>query len=628
MNRLRVLFLCVALAPTVRAEDGPPTTPTPHLSRLAEGDGPTVTDRTIARLDAARTPRQSNAVAFDRAQPGAFETMTLSAKVRVLEGGDGGAFLFLATAAHGTRGPAPFVWSWVEPNLRGTFAVALDVHHPPSQEMFTPWGNDEDRPQPEVSLHGDRREIVMRMAPEEFRGHFVDVAIEMRHVGGGAEVTVRIAGAPVYARFFVVGMAPYEARLALGAGTRADATTTFDVEDVASTTRTPAAPKRPPLHVEVFHHVRTDNTKAGHTAEVSLPPRTWAFGRVLLTLDLHDAGDAWDERDRNGEVSVWDDDGTKLGIVPFLTFYRTPRHWVVDVTHFGPLLARKCRFEVTAGTTFDKNRGDLMSVSLDFFPGAPDLEPYHVVPLWVGIAHHGSIDSHFRDFFAPRTIAIDADATTARVAITVTGHSQVGEFTPSRRTVVFAPTKGGETVAERRFEDVLWKMDGDLNPHRLQAGTWQYARAGWAPGGHGAPVVDRPHVSPPAGAGGRTPLRAGTVRRLERAREVHGVPGAGGEPDRARLPDPLPGAGRAPRRPDPARRRCRGALQRCEGRDEGGRLPRRRRRHPGDDPRRGARGGGARPGRRQNARRGDRPPGRGASRGRARTRHDGHPLVE
>ena len=82
------------------------------------------------------------------------------------------------------------------------------------------------------------------------------------------------------------------------------------------------------------------------------------------------------EWDRNGEISVYDKEGRKWGIVPFITSYRTECYWQVDVTHFRPLLAGKTRFEVRAGTTFYKNRGYMMSVSLDFYHGKPPLEPY------------------------------------------------------------------------------------------------------------------------------------------------------------------------------------------------------------------------------------------------------------
>ncbi|MCA8963151.1 MAG: hypothetical protein KDC38_21660, partial [Planctomycetes bacterium] len=194
----------------------------------------------------------------------------------------------------------------------------------------------------------------------------------------------------------------YESRLAVGASTTGGATTRFDVRDVVIAEGPPASPTRPPLDVEVFHYVRTDNTTTSYQATVDLPPLEWSFGRILLTLDLHDAGRMWDEWDRNGEISILDDDGTKLGLVPFITSYRTPCHWVVDVTAFRPWLHGRRTFEIAAGTTFYKNRGYLMSVSLAYHHGTPDTVATKVVPLWHGTAHYRSDENAFREFYTPQ----------------------------------------------------------------------------------------------------------------------------------------------------------------------------------------------------------------------------------
>ncbi len=484
MRRLQLALLLIltalphfAFAKEAATEDAP--APVAHLSRFGSGDGPVLADGIYRLLDARKSVNQSNAVAFDREWEGAYVAVSLRCRLRVLKGGDGGAFAFLNTAEYGDLGPAPFVKSWVEPNLRSTFAVGVDVHNPPNEEPFGLLGNYQGLPEREISLHWDGREIVKRVAPVEFRGDFVDLEIAIRQRIGGAEVTVRLGEGTVYDHYFVAGMRPYESRLAIGAGTRADAVTEFEVCRIEFTAREPAWRPRPPLHVEVFNHVMTDNSRTAYETEVTLPPFNWAFGRVILTLDIHDGGKMWDEWDRNGEVSIWDQNGNKLGIVPFITSYRTPCHWQVDVTHFRSLLSGKTRFEVRAGTNFYKNRGYLMSVSLDFYHGWLESVPYRVVPLWVGIAKYKSAENHFSDFFTPRTVRIDEKARAARIVTTTTGHSQIGEFTPSRRTVVFVPEKH---AAEQRFDNVLWKTDCYLNPNRPQYGTWKFSRAGWAPG--------------------------------------------------------------------------------------------------------------------------------------------------
>jgi hypothetical protein len=482
MYQIRQFLPFILLSFLIGSAGGQEPLRPPHLSAFGAGGGPTEAGDGVYRLlDAKATPRQSNAIAWDRQHEGHRESFTLKGSLRVLEGGDGGAFVFLNTAEYGARGPAPFVSSWVEPNLRKSLAVGIDVHNPKNEEMFSAFGNYQGLPEREVSLHWDGREIVKRVAPAEFRGDFADFEIAVTHVAGGAEVSVRIGEGKVYERYFVAGCLPYENRLAIGAGTRADLATEMDVRGLQFEAGAPAKRLGSPLHVEIFNHVLTDNKKTSFDAEVELPPAAWDFGRVILTLEIHDAGPDWDEWDRNGHLYVFDDAGKEWDIVPFITSYRTPCHWKVDVTHFRPLLAGKRRFRIAAGTTFYKNRGYMMSVSLDYHRGPVDLVPYRVEPLWVGTARYRSADNHFQDFFEPKQVAIGPETKAARLFVTTTGHSQIGEFMPSKRTLEFRPDAENPDLSER-FENVLWKSDCYLNPNRPQYGTWKFSRAGWAPG--------------------------------------------------------------------------------------------------------------------------------------------------
>ncbi len=478
VHALALLPLLAAATVPAAAQDAP----TPLLARFGAGAGPTYDAAELHLLDAARTRGQVNAAAWERAATGAHESVTLRCELRVTEGGCGGGFALLATDAFGATGPAPFLADWTAPNLRGSLGVGIDTHDPPNDEPFGPLGNVNGRPEREVSLHFDGRELVKRVTASEFRGEFVACELRVVHVVGGADVTLRLGDETVYDAWFVPDLHPYELRVAAGACTSADAAGAFDVRGTRLEVGAPAAPRRPPVHVELFNHVLTDNARTAFETEASLPPLAWSFGRVVLTLEIHDAGPNWDEWDRNGEVSLWDPAGTKRGIVPFITSYRTPCRWQVDVTHFRPWLAGQVRFEVAAGTTFYKNRGYMMSVSLDFHHGSAALEPYAVLPLWNGTAHHGTPENHFADFFAPLAVAVDANAEAARVFCTTTGHSQVGEFTPSRRAVVVVPDAAAPDEGVRRFENTLWKDDCYLNPNRPQFGTWKFSRAGWAPG--------------------------------------------------------------------------------------------------------------------------------------------------
>jgi len=479
MKRFITLFCCILIPAVVFSQDDS----SGYLSTFEKGGGPSQIAGVYRLLDDSGTKDQSNAVAFDVTGEGAHEQMRLRCRLRVLAGGDGGAFIFLNTSEYGMRGPAPFVKSWVEPNLSGTFAVGIDVHNPPNREPFGPWGNYQGMPEREVSLHWDGREIVKRVAPVEFREVLMEWEIIVQHVIGGAEVTLHIGDEVVYDRYFIAGMLPYESRLAIGAGTRDNGATAFDVQDIVFTKSDPTESLRPPTHVNIFNHVMTNSTKPFFEKEVTLPELGWAYGRVIMTLEIHDAGHDWNKWDTIGNLYIVDPDGLKRDIVEFITSYRTAGLWKIDVTHFRPWLTGKVKFGIGTGTDADKkNHGYMLSASLDFYHGKPELEPFRIVPLWVGTAKYGSPENHFRDFFKPQAVSIDTSAEAARLFITTTGHTKVGEFTPSVRTVIFAPEKGGDPAAEQRFENILWKTDNYLNPNRPQFGTWKYSRAGWAPG--------------------------------------------------------------------------------------------------------------------------------------------------
>ena len=470
-----------------------------ELSQFGAGGGPRTEGGTLHLLDAEKTPEQSNAIAYPSTHPEARESAEFRAQLRVLSGGDGGAVLFLNTDEYGTRGPAPFLPAWTEPSLRRSFSVGVDVHNPKTEEPFGEWGNVMGQPEREISLHWNGRELVRRLVPSEFRDDWSELRISWNHVSGGAEVTVQVGPSLIYDRYFIAEMHPYPVRLALGAGTRSDAVTEFSLRDLAFQLGEVAAPVRQPLHVELFNHVLTDNSKISFETEVDLPPLEWAFGRVVLTLEIHDAGADWDEWDRLGAFYLFDDEGNRWDFAPFITSYRTECQWTVDVTHFRPWLTGRRKFEIVAGTTFYKNRGYMMSASLDFHHGAPagdGLEPVSVVPLWSVRARYQSEENHFSDSFTPQTVEIPADVTSAKIYTTTSGHSQIGEFTPSDRSIVYTPVNGEE--ASHSFANTLWKTDVYLNPNRPQFGTWKYPRAGWAPGDVVWPwIIDlAPHFQP------------------------------------------------------------------------------------------------------------------------------------
>ena len=451
------------------------------LSQYGAGEGPRLEGTTLHLLDAEQSFGQSNALAFPQTHSDARQSAEFRAEMFVRSGGDGGALLFLNTEEYGVQGPAPHVRSWTEPHLRRSFSVGIDVHNPRTEEPFGDAGNILGLPEREVSLHWDGRELVRRLAPTEFRDDWSALQVSWKHVSGGAEVTVKVGESVLYDDYFIAEMHPYPVRLGVGAGTRADVATEFSLRNVAFTLGDAAAPVRQPLHVELFNHVLTDNSKTSFETEVDLPPLEWEFGRIVLTLEIHDAGADWDEWDRLGQFYVFDDEGNRWDFAPFITSYRTECYWKVDVTHFRPWFTGKRKFQIVAGTNFYKNRGYMMSASLDFHHGAPSdgLDAFHVQPLWSVRATYKSEENHFSDAFEPQDVEVPADATAARIYTTTSGHSQVGEFTPSDREILFTSDPSAVRIS---FENTLWKTDVYLNPNRPQYGTWKYPRAGWAPG--------------------------------------------------------------------------------------------------------------------------------------------------
>ncbi|MHC5081795.1 MAG: peptide-N-glycosidase F-related protein, partial [Planctomycetota bacterium] len=471
-SRVWPLMLMILVASTASGVEAPLVEEiVPAFSRYGGGSGPYIKEGILHLLDGSSTRVQANTMGFPRRAEGAYRKVEFTCKLRVLPGAEGGHIAFLHTGEYASSGPAPYLPRMEMPNLEKSFAVGIDVSNPPNKEWFRGPGNIYGHPEREVSLHWDGREIVKRRAAKEFRGDaFVAWTLTLKFVVGGAEVTVGAGEEKIYDRYFIPGMVPYEFRIGLGAWTGGKAAV-FDMEEMELKAEEKASRAAAPLNFNLFNYVQTTRAKGRFAAEVELPPSSWAFGRVIMKIHIH-GGARWDEWDRCASVGVEAGEGKELKIVRLITSYKTPCYWEVDVTDFRTLLAGKTKFFLRAGTIYE-DRGFLMSVDLDYYPGMPALHAFRVVPLWNGVVKYGSDDSPFGGFYENREVEIDEKAVAARLHLVHTGHRQVGEFTPAPRTLV---------VNGKTFEDVLWRDDCYLNPNRPQFGTWKFSRAGWAPG--------------------------------------------------------------------------------------------------------------------------------------------------
>ena len=317
----------------------------------------------------------------------------------------------------------------------------------------------------------------------------MEFIVLVEFVTGGAEVTVRVADKTVYDRRFVAHVLPYECRAAFGA----HGTGELWLDDVAVDFGEAAAATPPAIVVPAIRKAWVYPKHSTAEREVELLPSSIDAERIILTVTysgpMH--RDYWD---RNAAVYAWADDGTRFEIARIITpfmLWATEYRYDLDVTHFAPLLYGKRRLGVMAGSNVA--RGFLMDVTITYYRRPADIPAgarvVAVQNLWNGHAHFNK-EGHVAKFFEARTVKVPEGATKAFVRLVVTGHG-VMEFTKLGRTL---------NVNGKTYQDMLWKTDCYLNPHRPQFGTWKFDRAGWAPGGAvDAWVVDITDLLRPGG---------------------------------------------------------------------------------------------------------------------------------
>jgi hypothetical protein len=391
-------------------------------------------------------------------------------------GTEGMGFLWLDTAAHGEDAGIPDVEHWEEPNLPHAFGIGFDALDPPNRDPFRGSGNVYDRPQHEVSLHWDGREIVKRLTERDFRDeepHHVRATLDF--VTGGAEIALLIDDDPVFERYFIPSMTAYAGRPVFGAR-NADTAGDVMLDDLTIACRERIDAPAPPVAVVALDHELNDAAHPRHEALAAFPEDTDGFGRIICTLRLDKPETRFDPWDRTANVCVYDEGGARYEIVRYITPYHRGHVWQVDVSDFRPLL-RGTRKIVQECST--QGEGWIVTVAFDFYPGPAKRYATQVIPLWSGAPEIGNPDKPVSDFYVPRTIKLDDAAQFAKVRLGVTGHgmspnsNNAGEFMPLGRTL---------RVNDQSFYNVLWKTDNYLNPCRPQGGTWKYDRAGWGPG--------------------------------------------------------------------------------------------------------------------------------------------------
>lgn len=373
---------------------------------------------------------------------------------------------------HGTLGTS--VSDPVEPNAKSVFGIGIDTNNPrPVGSMrevwFGPAGNIDDRPQREISIHWNGREIANRLCDEDLQNPFgVHISVEIDHVPGGAEVTITAGRHKIYDHYFVHGAT-------VSTSPKVAGNASVELSQINKSGKfTPVQSMR----VLAIDKVVNDASRHVIRQKVAFPSDASKAGRAILTLTLAPTARGLDAWDRFASIRLHHKDGQTYELVRYITPYRRAWEWAVDVSDLTPLFTGDAELEVFCETY---GEGWTVSTAFDFYPGkrTDGLQPVRVINLWNGNFPIGYAKQPFAKAVTPKTIDVPSKTAAVKVRTMVTGHGMspntgnAGEFYALWRRI---------EVGENHWYDLLWKTDVYLNPVRPQGGTWKFSRAGWAPG--------------------------------------------------------------------------------------------------------------------------------------------------
>ncbi len=233
---------------------------------------------------------------------------------------------------------------------------------------------------------------------------------------------------------------------------------------------------------EHLYWVSGDDARSVETTVV-LPEAGLGYERIVLDFAVRcPPGGGCDHWARIGRLSIVEDD-QEIELARFVTPYRLPASWEVDVTDLRPLLTGEVRLRAFVSTWVGPGsqygEGWLLDAELRFEGGIPSPEPTFAVPLWPQTkVPVGDPDVPIADFVPAVAVPPLAGATRVGFRALVTGHGQgnadnCAEFCPLTHTI---------TVDDLDYAREIWRDDCNETPLGDQPGTWEYPRAGWCPG--------------------------------------------------------------------------------------------------------------------------------------------------
>ena len=147
----------------------------------------------------------------------------------------------------------------------------------------------------------------------------------------------------------------------------------------------------------------------------------------------------------------------------------TGKTFIMDVSDFAPILKGWKRMTIEGGGQWQED----MDIKFMYIVGTPPRTVKDIKQVWkIEEIAYTNILNDFK--CEPRSVHLDASASSFKMRSMITGHGQEGEFIPQTHYIDIA---GGT----HEFEWTCVKTCGE-NPIYPQGGTWIYDRAGWCPG--------------------------------------------------------------------------------------------------------------------------------------------------
>lgn len=216
-------------------------------------------------------------------------------------------------------------------------------------------------------------------------------------------------------------------------------------------------------------------------------PSGGEFDQITLNLALGCPNSLCDHWDRYGTIGVvrWpgaEDEGY-VEIARFITAYRLPASWALDLTELAPLLRGDVTFRVFidtwVGPGSDQGEGWLVNASLDYHGGIASPRPLEVIPLWYTSFGSGDPQKPLEDQLSEATFAAVAGADRYHLRTHITGHG----FGNTLNCAEFCPREHAYLLNDKDASvKTIWRDDCQETAVQDQYGTWKYPRAGWCPG--------------------------------------------------------------------------------------------------------------------------------------------------